>query len=79
MYSELNNQRRFPVCEKIEAPYRLLLCPDISPFLKKKSFTSVFFFQLGLTEKKGICVVVLHSTAALVHKMTLAPAEVLQG
>lgn len=42
-------------------------------FKKKKSF------QLGLTEKKGICVVVLHSTAALVHKMTLTPAEVLQG
>lgn len=48
-------------------------------FKKKKSFTSVFLFQLGLTEKKGICVVVLHSTAALVHKMTLTPAEVLQG
>lgn len=42
-------------------------------FKKKKSL------QLGLTEKKGICVVVLHSTAALVHKMTLTPAEVLQG
>lgn len=40
MYSELNNQRRFPVCEKIEAPYRLLLCPDISHFLKRKSHFS---------------------------------------
>lgn len=55
MYSELNNQRRFPVCEKIEAPYRRLLCP----FFKKKNHSPVFFvlfvcffFQLGLTEKK---------------------------